>query len=796
MEDQIKGEQTYKMLFQSVDEGFCIFKVLFDTSGDPIDIVILEANPAYYTITGLENIIGKRIRDLDKSFEKHWLNRYGQIAETGISQRFTKKSTVLNNRWFDVFAFRVGDPADQKVAILFNEVSDRIKIEEELRRSEEHLNLIMQSATDYAIVTIDLNKKITEWNIGAELIFGYRKKEVVGQDFDIVYTEKDKKDELDRVLQTATEENRTEHDREYVKKDGSLFWGSGIMMSIRNQYRELLGFLKIMRDHTKQKQTEVELREAKEKAEKAARAKEDFLAHMSHEIRTPLNAVVGITNIILEDPQTNLLENLSTLKFSAENLRILINDILDFSKLTAGKFKLKKDNVVLKDLLENLKNVHSPLASDRGNELTFYVDKKIPKVVLTDQLALSQILNNLINNAIKFTKDGAVKAHLHLRDKKKNKVVVNFSVHDTGIGIAENKLDQIFDSFTQVDKSVSNPVEGTGLGLTITKLLVELLGGKIEVESNIGKGSCFSFNLSLELGIKKASKLKRPSIDREEIKKLKILIVEDVETNRNILVQVFKKWWGIIPDEADNGKLALEKIKQNYYDIILLDVRMPEIDGYIVVRRVRRFKGDYYKNLPIIALTANSIDELMKHPESSLFTDIITKPFEQADLKGKIISLYTKIGNGRTSDSHHLTKSKHRSRKKSKSPAENDNTHRSKNFSAVKLEAFLDNDKEKIRDYLERILKNFQGFQDEFIAAIENQDALGIRDLRHKKIMMIDTLGLEKLNDLLVKCKMFFQKQVSEDQKVKIKKDVDAEFQKIKALLEEYLQLCHPSDNH
>lgn len=787
MEDQIKGEQTYKMLFHSIDEGFCIVKVLFDTTENPIDIIIFDTNPAYHTITGLDNVLGKRISDLDKSFEKHWLKIYGQIAKTGISQRFTKKSRMLNNRWFDVFAFRIGNPADQIVAILFNEVSDRIKIEEELRRSEEHLNLIMQSATDYAIVTIDLNKKITDWNIGAELIFGYQKTEAVGQDFDIVYTEKDKESELERVLQIAIKENRTEHDREYVRKDGSLFWGSGIMMPIRNQHQELLGFLKIMRDNTRQKQIEEELRNAKEKAEKAARAKEDFLAHMSHEIRTPLNAVVGLTNIILEDPRSNLIENLSALKFSAEYLRTLINDILDFSKLSAGKFQLEKNDIVLMDFLENLKNVHAPLASDRGNELKLYVDKNIPKVIRSDQLALSQILNNLINNAIKFTKDGEIKLHVHLRHKHRNQISVSFSVHDTGKGIAEDKLDQIFDAFTQTDKSVANPVEGTGLGLTITKLLVQHLGGKIKVESQINKCSCFSFTLPLKIGKKQDSKKEQSLIDQKKLSKIKILVVEDVETNRNILLQLFKKWWGNKPDEADNGKTAIEKIKANNYDIVLLDVWMPGLDGYTVVKRLRSFKGEYYKNLPIIALTANSIEQLKKHPESSLFTDIITKPFEPDDLK-RIINFHTsKIGNGRTSGSHNLTKSKNRSSKKTESTAEKDNSHL-KNFSAVKIEDFLDNDKEEIRDYLERIFKNFQGFRDEFIAAIENEDAQGIRNLRHKKIMMIDTLGLEKLNDLLVKCKILFQKEVSEDQKVKIKKEVDAEFQKIKAVLKEYLQ--------
>jgi PAS domain S-box-containing protein len=628
----------------------------------------------------------------------------------------------------------------------------------------------MQSATDYAIVTIGRNKKITDWNIGAELMFGYKKTEVVGRNFNIVYTKTDKKGELERVLDTSIEKNRSEHDREYVKKDGSLFWGSGIMMPIRSQHQELLGFLKIMRDNTKQKQIEEELRNAKEKAEQAASAKQDFLAHMSHEIRTPLNAVVGLSDIILEDPQSNLIENLNTLKFSAENLRMLINDILDFSKLAAGKFKLMEDDLLLDDFLENLKNVHSPLAADRGNDLKFYVDKNIPEVVRTDKLALSQILNNLINNAIKFTKDGEIKVHVHLMHKNKNQAEVNFSVHDTGRGISEDQLDKIFEAFTQTDKSVSNPVEGTGLGLTITKLLVEHLGGKIEVESDIGKGSCFSFTLSLKIGVKQASKKEKPSINLKKFKKLKILIVEDVETNRNILVQIFKRWGGLVPDEADNGKIALQKIKTNKYDVILLDVWMPGIDGYAVVRRVRNFKGEYYKNLPIIALTANSIDELKKHPESSLFTDIITKPFEQEELKEKIIFHCSKVDSEKTTGS-----------------AEKGNPHLPTSFSTGKLEDFLDGDREDMKDYLQCVFKNLQEFQEEFTSAIENQELQEIRDLRHKRIMMIDILGLEHLDDLLMECKTLFLNKMSPNQKAKIKKEVDKEFQKITASINEYI---------
>ncbi|GEM_PF-3160779 len=790
MRDPALEEGTYRTLFQSIDEAFCIFEVEFDSHGKTTDLIIVETNPAYKKITGLVDVVGARVRDMDKDFEDYWFEIYGQIVKTGISKRFTKRSRVLSDRWFEVFAFRIGNPEERKVAILFSDVTDKVHIEEKLKRSEAHLNLLMQSSTDYAIVTIDLNRKIADWNKGAENIFGYNRSEIVGQNFDIVYTEEDKKGELARVLKTAVENNRSEHDRWYVKKDGSLFWGSGIMMPIRGQNKELLGFLKIMRDQTKQKQIEEELRNAKKKAEEAAKAKEDFLAHMSHEIRTPLNAIVGLTNILLENPQPYQEENLRTLKFSAENLRILINDILDFSKIQAGKFKLKKNDIVLTELLDNLEKVHAPLASEHGNELRFYVDKKIPKVICTDQLVLSQILNNLINNAIKFTHNGLVKVHVHLKNRKGNQAWVDFSVYDTGKGISEEKLEKIFEAFTQEDKSVANPVEGTGLGLTITKLLIEHLGSKIEVESTVGKGSCFSFTLQLKIGKERDLKKERQFINQKKLKKIKVLVVEDVETNRNIIFQFLKKWWGLKPDEADNGRTAIEKIKANKYDIVLLDVWMPGMDGYTVIRRLRSLKGQHYKDLPVIALTANSFEELKKHPEASLFTDVITKPFEPAELKKKIMLHYTESREKKYSDLNIFSKPKIASDNTKKSGASKIkyNSRLSKSFSTVKLEDFFENDKEDIKDYLECILKNFDEFREEFITTIENRDEQGIRQLRHRKIMMMDTLGLEKLNSLLIKSKTILRQEVSQKQISEIKTEIEKEMSEVAGSINAYLK--------
>ena len=389
--------------------------------------------------------------------------------------------------------------------------------------------------------------------------------------------------------------------------------------------------LAVSYDITERKQAEEAMLRAKEAAEQAARAKEEFLSHMSHEIRTPLNAVVGLANLLLQqNTNATQTEQLQTLKFSADNLRMLVDDILDFSKLQAGKVTLDETPVRLVELLDSLQKAHQPHAQQQGTDLVFHLDPNLPEHVLLDQLKLSQVLHNLLSNALKFTQAGSVRLAVLLREKPttlpEDHLLIDFSVHDTGIGIPPDKLTTIFEVFVQADSSTARRYGGTGLGLSITQSLLALMGSRIEVESQPGVGSCFFFVLPASKTKGQEGAAASP-VAKADFSDLKILLVEDLAVNRMVFQQFLRHWWQVRPDEAVNGQEALAMAEQKQYDLILMDVRMPVMDGYRATQAIRDLPGGKYHQTPVIALTADTVEELQRHAPPSLFTDVITKPF-------------------------------------------------------------------------------------------------------------------------------------------------------------------------
>ncbi len=523
------------------------------------------------------------------------------------------------------------------VVITFVDITARKRSEEALRKSEEHLRLILESAIDYAIFTTDPGGTITNWNTGAERIFGYRRQEAVGQPGNLIFVADERTTEPQRELDQIEEHGQATFKRWHLRQDGSTFWGSGALMPLHQSDQQIRGYLRIVVDNTDRRAMEQDLRQAKDEAERAAQAKEDFLAHMSHEIRTPLNAVVGITNLLLQqNPRDEQLENLRTLRFSADNLHVLVNDILDFSKLQAGKVLVEETPLKLKELLGSLEKAHCPQAEDRGVELRFQLDEQLPEVVRTDALKLSQILNNLLSNAVKFTRQGAVTVTVTVNRREKDRLWTTFAVQDTGIGIAPDKLVTIFDVFTQADISTVREYGGTGLGLSIVKLLLNLMDSGIEVESTVGKGSCFFFTLPMSVDTKEEPASIAPVAVADDLPApLRVLLVEDEAVNRMVMIQYLQHWWQFSPAEAENGKRAVEMAQRQPYDLILMDVRMPVMDGYEAARRIRSLPG--YANTPILALTADTADEVKKHVEAQYFTVVLTKPYDPQKLRQEIL---------------------------------------------------------------------------------------------------------------------------------------------------------------
>ena len=389
---------------------------------------------------------------------------------------------------------------------------------------------------------------------------------------------------------------------------------------IRNQSNLLL----------KEKNNELQM--AKDKAEKASKARSEFLSTVSHELRTPLNAINGITHLLLEEnPKKSQLNYLESLKFSGNYLLTFINEILEINRIESSDVQAEAINFNLKLLLENIQNSMRELAQQNNNKYIIEIDETIPDNLIGDPTKLSQIFINLINNALKFTQNGEVKVIAKLMELEEETSSVYFKIVDTGIGIPEDKQETIFDSFSQGSIEINRKYGGTGLGLNIVKKLIDILGGQIRLESKVGKGSTFSFGLKFGLGSVMNVEENKEYDETVFINK-KVLLIEDNKINQMITKKMLENKQMLV-QIIDNGEDAIEAVKNNYYDLVLMDVHLPGINGTIATQTIRTFDT----HTRIIALTAISLNENREMLLSYGMNDVITKPFDPENFY-KVIS--------------------------------------------------------------------------------------------------------------------------------------------------------------
>ncbi len=399
-----------------------------------------------------------------------------------------------------------------------------------------------------------------------------------------------------------------------------------------------------------------ELERVNEEIKKSNQMKEIFLANTSHEIRTPLNAIIGFTNLLLKmNPNENQLNYLNNIKNSGNNLLFIINDILDLSKIEAGKMDLENTNFDIRDMVGKIVSTLGVKRDDKEINIIVDVDPRVPEIVVGDPYRITQVLTNLVNNSIKFTGSYCqIELNIRLERIVNDDVELQFRVSDNGIGIPKDKQEEIFQSFTQANKDTTRKYGGTGLGLSITKQLVEMYHGHISVESEEGQGSTFTFNLILKMADSNAIvESETEQVDAQSAKtdkRISILLVEDNEINQQLATDTIKAWnYNTQIDIANNGEVAVEKVKNGDYNLILMDIQMPIMDGNTAAKIIRQM--DPPKNrIPIIAMTAHAFKEERERCFSNGMNDYVMKPFDTDDLCSKIYKYTIDINHEVNSD--------------------------------------------------------------------------------------------------------------------------------------------------
>ena len=489
---------------------------------------------------------------------------------------------------------------------------------------------VVEDGSDIIFV-VDYAGKIHYHNTSVLETLGYRSNSLINKNF-FDYIRPETVQDLKRQFKHSQKRAYTENvEFQFQCKDLSYRFLEFNAINLKHK-EGLEGFILDCRDIAQRKENEAEL-------VRLQKAKEQFLANMSHEIRTPINGIVGMANLLGQNPsheERNIY--LSAIKHSAENLTVIINDILDLAAIESGKLRFEKIAFNLQDFLPSLISTFTYQAREKGIAVEYQIDEKLNKILLGDPVRLNQILINLISNAVKFTHNGSIKVNCTADREAKGACWVRLEVVDTGVGIPDEKLTTIFESFSQADASVTRKYGGTGLGLTIVKQLVELQKGSISVKSKEHVGSVFTVLIPYAIGKPGTISISAPknakALKSAKTSQLFVLLVEDNDINRLYAKSILKNW-NCVTDTAENGLVAIERIKNQEYDVILMDIQMPVMDGYETTRGVRMMEGPQ-RNVPIIALTANATKADVDKCMAAGMNDYLPKPFTPDDLYRKL----------------------------------------------------------------------------------------------------------------------------------------------------------------
>jgi PAS domain S-box-containing protein len=495
-----KNDEMFRLLLSGVKD-YAI--VLFDDEGK-----VVRWNDGAETIQGFtaDEIIGSNCARFYTEEDIKAGKPEVELRLARIAGRFHDEGWRLRKNgsrfWasFEITALRDKDGTLTGFGQVIRDITSRKDAEERLRKSEEMFRLLVLGVKDYAIVTLNTDGQVVSWNEGVQRIKGYSAEEVLGSHFSRFYTKEDiENGKPNMELAIAAREGRLEVEGWRVRKDQSLFRAHEVITALHDDAAKLVGFGKVTRDITSQREAEEALKAAKDQAELASRFKSEFLANMSHEIRTPMNGIIGITNILLRSSLADeQRQNLIILRDVGTSLLSVINDILDFSKVEAGKLTLESQAFEPLSLIEGIGDFFAAQARATNVNLITQIAPDLPNVIHGDAGRLRQVLMNLTSNAIKFSPNGEVLLKAYTSDYTANPIKIRFEVIDNGVGIAGEALGRIFNPFVQADGATNRKYGGTGLGLSISKRLVELMGGEIGVDSKLGQGATFWFAVPFE----------------------------------------------------------------------------------------------------------------------------------------------------------------------------------------------------------------------------------------------------------------------------------------------------------